>query len=126
MSYLKEIATGHSKSFNLLKTTLQRENYFKDPKFSKSEAELLFALRTRTIRNIKKNFPTQFNNNMKCQLCSLHEDCQEDLLTCSELSKRVKIPPDVKYSDIYESTEKQIKIVKIMKKLLRTREVLLQ
>ena len=126
LSYLNEIAMGHSKSINLVKTKLQREKYFEDPKFSKSEAELLFALRTRTIRNIKKNFPTQFNNNMKCQLCSLHEDCQEDLLTCSELSKRVKIPPDVKYSDIYESTEKQIKIVKIMKQLLRTREVLLQ
>ena len=126
LSYLNEMAAGHSKSTKLVKTKFQREQYFEDPKFSKSETELLFALRTRTIRSIKKNFPTQFSNNLTCQLCFLHVDCQEDLLTCSELIKRVKIPTDVKYSDIYKSTDKQIKIVKVMKQLLRTREVLLQ
>ena len=45
----------------------------------------------------------------------------------SELKKRVKIPTDVQYSDIYSrNSEKQLKIVKLMKQLLRTREMLLQ
>ena len=126
LAYLNSKAIGHTKSVGLVKMKFERENYFENPNFSKSEVELLFALRTRTVRNIKKNFPTQYNNNMTCQLCSLHIDCQENLIVCTELTKRVTIPTDMKYSDIYEGPEKQIKIVKVMKKLLRTREILMQ
>ena len=126
LEYLNSRAKSHTKSAGLVKMKFERENYFENPNFSKSEVELLFALRTRTVRNVKKNFPNQYNNNMTCQLCSLHVDCQENLLSCTELTKRVKIPTDMEYSDIYEGPEKQIKIVKIMKKLLRTREILMQ
>ena len=126
LTYLNSIAMGHTKSAGLVKTKLERENYFENPNFSKSEVELLFALRTRTVRNIKKNFPTQYNNNMACQVCFLHVCCQEHLLVCPELTKSVNIPIDMEYSDIYGNPEKQIKIVRIMRKLLRTREILMQ
>ena len=86
----------------------------------------MFALRTRTVRNIKKDFPTQYNNNMACQVCFLHVCCQEHLLVCPELTKSVNIPIDMEYLDIYGNPEKQIKIVRIMRKLLRTREILIQ
>ena len=126
LSYLNSIAMGHTKSVGLIKTKLERENYFDNPIFSKSEVDLLFALRTRTVRNIKKNFPTQYKNNMTCQLCLLHVCCQEHLLVCPELTKSVNIPTDIDYSDIYGNPEKQIKIVRIMRKLLRRREILMQ
>ena len=87
---LNSFAKGHSKSENLVKVKFAREKYFEDPNFSKSEVELLFALRTRTVRNIKKNFPSQYNNNnMACQVCFMLVDCQQHLLMCSELRKRV-------------------------------------
>lgn len=127
LAQLNSIAMGHSKSVDLMKIRLKREPYFEDPKLSKSEVELLFALRTRTVRNIKKNFPNQTNNsNMACQVCFLHVDCQQHLMVCSELRKVVNIPTDVNYSDIFNSSEKQLKIVKVMKQLLRAREILLK
>ena len=90
LSHLNSIAKGHSKSENLVKVKFAREKYFEDPNFSKSEVELLFALRTKTVRNIKKNFPSQYNNNnMACQVCFMLVDCQQHLLMCSELRKRV-------------------------------------
>ena len=79
LSYLNSIAATHSKSEDLIKNKFERESYFDDCNFSKSETELLFALRTRTVRNIKKNFPSQFNDNIACQLCYLHVDCQQHL-----------------------------------------------
>ena len=127
LTHLNSLAMGHSKSVDLVKNRFERESYFEDNNFSKSEIELLFALRTRTIRNIKKNnFASQFSNNIACQLCFLHEDSQEHLLQCSELVTRVKIPTDINYSDIFKGSEKQLKIVRIIKQLLRTREILLQ
>ena len=117
LTYLNSLAMGHSKSVDLVKTRFERESYFEDNNFSKSEVELLFALRTRTIRNIKKNFASQFSNNMDCQLCCLHEDSQEHLLQCSELVTRVKIPTDIHYSDVFKGSEKQLKIGRIIKQL---------
>ena len=56
MVYLNNIASGHSKSEDLVKNRLVREEYFEDKRFSKSEIELLFALRTRMVPGIKANF----------------------------------------------------------------------
>ena len=126
LEYLNAIAMTHSKSKDLIKNQFKREPYFEDPNFSKSEIELLFALRTRTVRNIKENFSSQYKSNLSCQLCYLHVDSQQNLLVCSELTKRVNIPADVQYSDIFQNSVKQLKIVRIMKQLLRTREILLQ
>ena len=51
-------------------------------------------------------------------------DCQEHLLSCVKLRQHVDIPRDAHYSDLFEETEKQLKIVKLLKHLLRTREIL--
>ena len=90
VEYLNNIACKHSKSKELIKNKLSREGYLKDQRFSKSESELLFALRTRMVLDIKRNFPTQYNNNFACDLCQLQVDCQEYLLSCVELRKHVK------------------------------------
>ena len=68
LDYLNNIASGHSKAEDLVKTKLAREEYFVDTNLSKSEVELLFALRTRTVSDIKANFPSQYNNNLVCDL----------------------------------------------------------
>ena len=52
-------------------------------------------------------------------------ECQEHLLECQELRKYVDIPDDIRYDDLFKEPEKQLKIVKVYKKLLRKREVLL-
>jgi hypothetical protein len=43
-----------------IKPSLVKEKYFVDLKFTKSEVELLFALRPQIVTGIKKNFFTKF------------------------------------------------------------------
>ena len=124
LDYLNNIAGGHSKSEDLVKPKLTREKYFEDTKFSKSEVELLFSFRTRMVCDIKANFPSQHKNNLVCDLCQVAIDCQEHLLSCSKLRQYHDIPKDVQYADLFKETEKQLKIVKLFKHLLRARELL--
>jgi hypothetical protein len=124
INYLNMIALGHSKSEDLVKDKLVREGYFEDQRFSKSEIELLFALRTRMVNDIKTNFSSQHNNNFTCDLCQVAIDCQEHLLSCVKLKQHVKVPREIEYSDLFRNTDKQLRIVKIFKQLLRAREIL--
>ena len=76
-----------SKSRKLVKGEMVKENYLFDKSFSKSECELLFALRTRMVTGIKTNFSSQYGNNLTCQFCSGNSDSeyldsQELLLSC--------------------------------------------
>ena len=114
----------NSKCRKLVKADLVIENYLTDRRFSKSECELLFGLRTKMISGIKSNFSSQYENNLACELCSDHLDSQENLLSCSMLTKYVDIPENVEYEDLYKSVEKQLRIVKVFKQLLRVREIL--
>ena len=125
MEHLNNVAQGHSKSEDLIKSRLIREEYFADNRFSRSEIELLFALRTRMVPGIKANFSSQYNDVFTCDLCQVAVCCQEHILSCAKLKQHVDIPKDVSYSDLFRNTDKQLKIVKIFKKLLRKREVLL-
>ena len=125
IQYLNKMAASHSKSKDLIKTRLEKEQYFEDQRFSRSEVELLFALRTRTVRGMKANFPTQYGSNFTCDLCDIAVCCQEHLLSCVKLKTHVNIPSDACYSDLFRDTDKQLNIVRIFKKLLRTRELLL-
>ena len=65
-----------------------------------------------------------YNNNMACEICKVQICSQEHLLKCVELQKHVTIPEDVEYLDIFRNTEKQLKIVKLNKQVLRIREIL--
>ena len=123
---LNEIANdpSRSKSKKLIKPRFGCESYFFHKYFNRSDIELLFALRTRMV-NLKKNFPSWYKDDIACRICKVQVECQEHLLACHELRKYVDIPDDVKYEDLFGEPEKQLKMMKIYKKLLRKREVLL-
>ena len=121
---LNATAHSHSKSKKLVKSKLACEPYFLDKQLHKSEIELLFALRTRMI-NVKKNFPSNHKDDIACLLCKVQVESQEHLLQCEVLKKHVNIPGDVDYEDLFKNIEKQKKLVKLYKKLLRKRETLL-
>ena len=125
IDYLNSLASTHSKSQNLMKTKLKKEEYFEDSRFTKSETELMFAFRTRTVRGIKANFPSQYGKQFSCELCQIAVCCQEHLLTCVILKKHIDIQNDVSYSDLFGKTDKQLKVIRILKVLLRKREILL-
>ena len=75
--------------------------------------------------DVKKNFPSKFNNQIGCQLCFIHVEDQKHLMKCEKLTARVNVPEKMEYEDIFKSVDKQKEIVNVYKKLLRTREMLL-
>ena len=76
------------------------------------------------VSKVRSILDTVLYNDVDCELCSAHPDSQELLLSCVTLRKHVKIPDDMEYDDIYSCVEKQLAIVKVVKQLLRAREVL--
>ena len=90
----------------ILKGELVREKYLTDKIFTKSESELIFSLRTHMIPGIRTNFTSLYANNLFCELGSLHQDSQENLLSCVNLAGKVNIPNNIKYVDLYGSVYK--------------------
>ena len=97
LHYLNTLEGGHSKSEKLAKKKLRPEEYFVDSRFSRSDVELLLALRTRMVRTIKSNFPTQnTKNDIACQICHVQVECQQHLLSCIKLRKHMTVTSDIK------------------------------
>ena len=124
LEYLNKTAHGHSKSRKLIKQTLEREKYFDDPRFTRSDVELLFSLRTRMI-DVKNNFSNKYGDDIACRTCKVQPESQEHILKCEALKITVDVPNDVCYEDIFKSVEKQLEIVKVFRNLLREREIIL-
>ena len=56
IQYLNDKAAKHSKSVNLMKSEIKREKYLDDARFSLSDSQLLFKMRTKMLP-VKTNFP---------------------------------------------------------------------
>ena len=121
---LNTTADSHSKSRILIKSKLEREKYFDDQRFSRSDVELLFKLRTRMV-DLKSNFSNKYGTDIACRLCQVQVECQEHILKCEVLKAKIEIPPQVVYEDIFKNVDKQLEAVKVFKKLLREREIIL-
>ena len=96
--------------------------------FSDSEVSLLFALRSKCVKVCKANFRTHFKSTQDvfCKFCNESKfDDQPHMLECKELNKHVLsnelAKQQVKYSDIFENTEKQKEITCLFSKLLQIR-----
>ena len=121
---LNKTADSHSKSRILIKSKLERENYFDDQRFSRSDVELLFKLRTRMV-DLKSNFSNKYGTDIACRLCQVQVECQEHILKCEALKVKVEIAPHIVYEDIFKNVDKQLEAVQVFKKLLREREIIL-
>ena len=126
IEYLNDKAASHSKSEELMKSDLVREEYLNDPRFTTSDIQLLFQMKTKMLP-VKTSFPSMWNNDVSCRTCqsSVQVESQQHLLFCSGLLKWVDVPHGVKYIDIFDHPDKQLRIVKLYRDLLRQQEILL-
>ena len=126
IQYLNDKAASHSKSEELMKSDLVREEYLNDPRFTTSDIQLLFQMKTKMLP-VKTSFPSMWNNDVSCRTCqsSVQVESQQHLLFCSGLLKWVDVPHGVKYIDIFDHPDKQLRIVKLYRDLLRQQEILL-
>ena len=125
---------GHSKIKCIEYTKLAIQPYLTSSNFTNKECDLLFALRSKSVRGIKANTPSEHKNNMSCPLCceeSNSQDEQEHLIKCHKIleelgSQPLELALSVEYQDLYGNTHQQKAAVEVFMKLLEVRSRLLE
>ena len=103
------------------------QEYLSSENLTKKEKILLFKLRVR-MTQLKANFSSMHKNNMQCDLCQEEDsiESQTHLLQCSFLTNHEDLKHDIKtikYEDIYDNLDAQVKAVKVWRKIMKTRNL---
>ena len=124
---LNQLKMKLDKSDYLQSSSFKTAQYLVDDSFTKTEAHLLFKLRSETL-NVKTTFSQMYSDNL-CRICKLFPESQFHLLQCPDIIPKLKLLSNYKEIDenyIYGDVSKQLKIVKIYTKVLKIREELLE
>ena len=113
-----------TKSKNIWPSTDMKE-YLRNKELSTEEKQLLFSMRCR-VNQLKCNYKTKYANNMSCSLClSDEQESELHLLRCEAIVSEPEIKDDInliEYTDIFSDIRKQIRAVKVWKKIFRIRK----
>ena len=102
------------------------QEYLTTDKITLAQKQILFNLRTRMIP-VRSNYKNQYPGNLNCTLCDTNsEESQEHLIQCPALLERVDVDSSVKYMDIFDTLEKQVKAVKYISEILKIRKSMLK
>ena len=123
--YLKDMKKTHSKMNNVHYDKFEISKYLNSPLFSRNDRFLLLALRTRTLRGIRSDFPGLYKDRM-CPLGCGDLDTIPNILTCSILKNLHKSDGvaigKLQYEDIFSNDiQKQKQVTDLCDKLLETR-----
>ena len=132
LKYLKALQQPHTKVNHIKYDELSTQKYLTSPLFDNNETELLFALRTRTVKDFKANFPNMNIGNMNCPLNCWTEgeqpnsDTQQHILQCSELKSKVETSDlargQVEYNHLFSDVHKQKEATVLFDTLITARE----
>ena len=125
--YLVGLQKKNSKSKQLDVYDLTISPYLLDSRFSKTERELLFRLRSKTIWVKEKFSRAYLNNDMLCELCRLFRCTQSHPLQCPRLKTMIVMDSTVNLSEnhVYGDVDQQLIYVKIYREFWDLREKLL-
>ena len=125
--------TNKSKILNILKTVQFDKNskitmqpYLKSQTLTTLEKQHLFSLRNRSY-NLKTNYRSQFENDMKCRICLDENSIENEIHTfehCSELI--VDGFGDIKFKHIFGCLDQQINAIKYFSKIITKRNLILE
>ena len=133
LKHLKSIQDGHSKVKGIKYSSLETQKYLTSPLFTKKECDVLFAIRSYTLRGIKGNTPSIHKDKMLCPLkCdSTSQDIQEHILKCHVIldqlqAEELKAAQFVEYKHVFGNTQEQKSVVMVFIRLLQVRSYLLE
>ena len=111
---LKDVQKTHTKIKNIEYTEFKRQGYLSNAKFSFEEASTLFALRSRTLKDIKCNVKTFSQNDKMCPLCMKSEDTQEHCMECPKLKNLInELENHIEYNHILLRSESEQQAIAI-------------
>ena len=126
LDYIEGLKKKHSKSEHFETSNLKTADYLTDNRFTKSQRELLFKLRSKTVQ-VKANFRNGNIQNMICEICQLFTCTQEHVLQCPVLTQKCTIvnTANVKHSFIYGNVEQQLLYTQIYNQFWEARQSIL-
>ena len=127
LQYIEGLKEKHSKTQQYDTSILSLAQYLVDSRFTKSERELLFKLRSRTVE-VKNNFQNANPQSLLCDLCNLFTCTQEHVLSCPVLTPHCKIvnTKSVNHSHIYGNVDQQLVYIKIYSQFWDSRKLLIE
>jgi hypothetical protein len=118
----------HTKVKDIKYERLEMQQYLKSGQLTTEETNILAALRSKCVKDVKMNFKNMFKNDVHCPLSCNKEnpeiDDQTHILKCTVLNTEVE--HETVHSDIYEEGEKQEISAKVFAILIRQRKRLLE
>ena len=127
---LNKRKSTHSKVQDIQYGSYAKQKYMSDKNFTQKDIDLLFKLRTNMISDVKMNFKGMYDGDYSCNLCK--EDIPQTQAHLTQCNKIIDNCPqlldniDVEYEDIYAEPEKQLKITKLFRKILETRDKIME
>ena len=127
--YLKSLQQSHSKMSNVKYEKFDISQYLCSPLFNRDSRCLLLALRTRTVRGIKCDFPGLYKDKM-CPLGCGDLDTIQNILSCKILrqyhtSENI-VSGEINFEDIFShDVSKQKQVTNLYENLLQIRNNLL-
>ena len=134
LSEFTSLQAQHSKVRDIPYPAFSLQNYLKCPDFSKTDCDLLMALRSHSVKGIKANFSSINKEDMSCPL-KCESPCPQDnqihLMSCpaivSKLDRdQIERSKHIKYPDIYGDIPGQKAAVRHLSILLDIRRTLLE
>ena len=83
---LKNVQKTHSKIKDIQYDKFKKQEYLTNKSFSYNGASMLFALRSKTVKDIKCDMKSFSQNDKMCPLCLKTEDTQEHCMECPKLN----------------------------------------
>ena len=125
--YLNKLKSKHNKMKNIESKNLKCSSYLTNSKFTKSETQMLFKVRTRMF-NVKENFENMYQNDMLCDLCRMSNCTQAHLLQCEVIKSFVPEieENEIKYKYIFGNDKEMKKVVQVLEKISEIRNLLLE
>ena len=118
---LRDDQKEHSKIKNICYPRFEVQEYLKTHQMNNHEVSLLFALRSRTSKQFRGNFP--FYSDKMCPYCGKEEDSQEHCLKCDTIYPPSMRKSDIQYSDIFHyDVTKQAAVAQLFASLIERRE----
>ena len=114
---------SHKNFWDIKYHSMKLQDYMSAPNMNSEDIELLFALKTKTMRGIISDFGKMYTSD-QCKLCELrpHKDTIEELIISRSL-KHI-IWNGAEYQDIFStSVDKQVKATKQFRTLITEIEI---
>ena len=129
--HLTNIQSTHEKVRDIKYDKIEVLASMLSPSFSSEEVKKLAALRSHSIRGIKKNFSSWYKPNLACPLGCLAEDDQPHLRFCGPLlavlsTEQKEATKLMEYEDIFGSLDRQKAAISVFSWLLDARDRLLE